>query len=200
MNYCVTHQSKSLSPFDEALERQKQPLLLCTMDGDQTDLISRMTVDGYSTSIAQFVQYISSLKVLRKYRNYISLTHPSSKTSSRWSIQYREEDTYHDDEEEAMMMIETIDFVRDSAANEYTTFMMECASNVHKFDHSMYTTIDTNAMSSNATNCHPCMEQDLQNQQYRTQIIIIITTIAGIVAITTITVLFMVFIGTFVVS
>lgn len=191
----MTQPTKSLSPFDEALERQKQPLLISTTDHVQKNSISNMTADINCTFMSHFVRYIPSLPSPLNYRDILNTTHPSSDILPFWSTKYREEETYHDDEDETMM-VEAIDFVRLSGTNKNDALMQECDS-VHQH-HSMHSTSTAEVISSDVINYHPSTEQYLQRQQHLQRRTHTIYTITSIVAIITISVVFILFIGTFI--
>ena len=178
----MTHSTQSLSPFDEALQRQKQPLLAnATTDDGPENINSRMTVDTNCTSYSNRTSYSPSwLLRLLNCRN--AKTPPSSsEVLPFWSTKYRDDETYHDDEEEETMMIETIDFVRNSALNEHDTSDVECVRiNEH---HIMFSTTGTPAMKSFTTTRHSNMDQYLLHQQQllRTQILNIIVGMVALI-------------------
>ncbi len=98
MSYFVTHQTASSSPFDEALERQRQPLLHATMaDDDESKTISCGKGSLYS-------------KVAQMYRKNDANTSPSSEIPA-WSTKYREHDkTSRGNVDDETTMTKTIDF------------------------------------------------------------------------------------------
>jgi hypothetical protein len=118
--------------------------------------------------------------------------HPSTQKLSFWSIQYREEETYHDEDDE-MMMIETIDFVRDGnlPTKESDACVMRIeADHNHQNTHTF--TTDTNGMdaSLNVINHRSGKEQILlrQQQQLWRDTVIAFIKITGIVVIATVAV------------
>ena len=98
MSYFVTQQTTTLSPFDEALERQRQPLLQATMAGDN----ETNTIKCGKGSLCSMVAHI--------YRNNCANTSPSSEIPF-WSTKYREHDKMsRSNVDVETFMTETIDF------------------------------------------------------------------------------------------
>jgi hypothetical protein len=172
MSYYMTQSTKS--PFDEALERQKQPFV--TTEHIEKDSISSMAAGSNCTFLSHFVKYIPSLPSLLNYRKKLNTTHPSSEMLPFWSTKYREEETYHEDEDEKMM-IEAVDFVQQH--------------------HHIHTTSRTEAMTSDEINYHPSTENYLPRQQLQRQTQII-NSITAIIAIIIISIIFILFIDTFI--
>jgi hypothetical protein len=182
MSYYATHQIQSFSPFDEALERQKQPFLDETQDDEQTKTLSNNNASSFIT------QFVCSLITSQNNQN------PTKQTSSEilpyWSTKYREHKNYRDDDDETMM-IETIDFVH-SGTTEIETSKEDCCS-VDEL-HMMNFKAGTNIMTLSKSNRHQYVKLLVHRQQEEQRRKLII----GIVALIVATMVSIVFVGTFI--
>ena len=180
MSYYTTLEKHSFSPFDEALEQQKQPFLDAAMNDE---LMS--TSIGDSNTHSSIAQFLCSLMLLQNNLN--PTTTSSSEILPVWSTKYREHKTYHDDSDETMMMIETIDFVH-SGTSELDISDVECGRRSVEELHYMNSTTGSKTMTSATYNRHHYTERYIHRKQEEQRRKLII----GIVATIVVTVVFIV--------